>query len=95
MCARSNFNYAIRERAMSADAGRSRSSVSLSMSKIHWPWSPAEDEQLRKLLVAGKGTDAAAHALQRTRKAVRTRAAKLQLSAKSIARLRSKRLTGS
>ena len=60
------------------------------MTKLHWPWSPVEDAQLRKLLIAGKGTDAAARVLQRTRKAVRTRAAKLQLSAKTLARSRSK-----
>jgi hypothetical protein len=53
------------------------------MAKVqHWPWSPAEDEQLKALLSAGKGTDTAARVLTRTRKAVRARAAKLRVSAK-------------
>jgi hypothetical protein len=48
----------------------------------HWPWSPAEDEQLRAILSAGKGVDTAARVLTRTHKAVRARAAKLRLSAR-------------
>ena len=48
----------------------------------HWPWSPAEDEKLKAILSAGKGVDAAACVLTRTRKAVRARAAKLRVSAK-------------
>jgi len=53
------------------------------MTKVqHWPWSPAEDEQLKALLSAGKGTDTVARVLTRTRKAVRARAAKLGVSAK-------------
>jgi hypothetical protein len=56
------------------------------MAKVqHWPWSATEDEQLKTLLSAGKGTDAAARALTRTRKAVRARAAKLRVSAKKAA----------
>jgi hypothetical protein len=48
----------------------------------HWPWSPAEDQQLKTILNAGKGVDAAARVLTRTHKAVRARATKLGVSAK-------------
>lgn len=57
-----------------------------------WPWTPAEDAQLRTILGAGKGTQVAAQALTRTSKAIRARAVKLRLStaSKPIVRLKAK-----
>ncbi len=44
------------------------------------PWSPDEDEQLRKLALSGASMAEIAQQMQRTKSSVRTRASKLKIA---------------
>jgi hypothetical protein len=50
------------------------------------PWTAAEEDKLRKLILSAKSVEAIARLLNRTPKAVRKRASKLQLPLRAMER---------
>jgi hypothetical protein len=56
------------------------SPASLKVKKMSIPWSPAEDQQLRKLALSGQSLAQIAAQMQRGKSSVRTRALKLEIA---------------